>query len=104
MLRRISLTRPIRGVPHMNRALACGIVVIVLVAGGRIDAQTLPNRVAAGDVTAFSAVVWARATAPGIVTFDISVHSDFQAPVQHRFDWVLSVARPAKAIAGPLLP
>lgn len=42
------------------------------------NSLSLPNSVAAGDTNQTSTVLWARASVPGIVTFEYSTNSNFQ--------------------------
>ena len=47
-----------------------------------IAGQTMPHGVASGDVTNESAVIWARTTVPGDVTFEWSENPDFSNATQ----------------------
>ncbi len=63
--------------------------------------QTLPHGVAAGDVDQTSAVLWARSTAVGEVTFEYSVNADFVGATSVATD-VSDATVPVKVDIGPL--
>jgi phosphodiesterase/alkaline phosphatase D-like protein len=65
----------------------------------------LPNGVAAGDVTADTAVLWARSTVPGEVVFEISPRDDFpDAETVQVFAAVADPTVPAKVEIAGLSP
>ncbi len=65
-------------------------------------AQTLPNGVAAGEVTRNSAVLWARASATGFVHFRVAEDPQFNGPTRHRWAYASSAAQPVKVQVGAL--
>ncbi|MBK8024182.1 MAG: PhoD-like phosphatase N-terminal domain-containing protein [Chloroflexi bacterium] len=67
-------------------------------------APTLPNGIAAGDVTQDSVVLWARSTAPGAVTFEIAVDDSFSAIDQTLTAEAVAPALPVKVEAAGLTP
>lgn len=78
--------------PAVSLALA-----LALALSTAAPAQLLPNRVAAGDVTMSFVVLWARATTPGVTTFELSRDPAFAQNVRTGLALVTDVARPAKA-------
>lgn len=65
---------------------------------------TLPNGVAAGDITRTSAVLWARSAVVGEVTFRVSSDADFREIVREETVSVQDPMLPAKAFAQDLEP
>lgn len=59
---------------------AAGVVVLVLAGGAW--AQPLVNRVASGDITSESAVLWARSTSTGEVVFNVALDPAFDQIVE----------------------
>jgi alkaline phosphatase D len=65
-------------------ACACGLATLVAAsagAAGRTDTAavaSLTHGVAAGDVTATSAILWARASGPARIDFEVSLNSRFR--------------------------
>lgn len=80
------------------------IVAGVLLVAGVASAQPLVNRVASGDVTAESAVLWARATLPGPVVFDVALDPDFTQVVDSIITDTMDVLIPLKVFVGELEP
>ena len=77
------------------RIIMIGLALLALTGGAFAqEAASLPNGVAAGDVTQISAVLWTRSTAPGTVTFEVDRDANFAKP--------LAVA--SAEAAEPLLP
>jgi len=66
--------------------------------------STLPNGVASGDTRQTSAVLWARSTVLGDVTFEYSALSDFGRIDGHATATVVDVNQPAKVEIGGLIP
>ncbi len=69
-----------------------------------LPVDTMPNLVAAGEVTPYSAVLWTRTTSFGLVHFWISENAQFQGPTLHRIALSLNPKRPVKVLATPLKP
>lgn len=71
-----------------------------------VTGAPLPNGVAAGDTTATSTVLWARASAVGDVVFDLALDAGFSAVVGTQTVGVTDVLVPAKVVFGstPLTP
>lgn len=68
---------PLSSPRSLARFLRLG--VITLIVPPAVNAE-LPNRVAAGDTTQDSAVLWTRTTQPGEVKFEVSTDRNFAAP------------------------
>lgn len=66
--------------------------------------STLPNGVASGDVTQTSAVLWARSTAFGEITFEYSVLDDFAIIDGHETAAVVDINQPVKVEISRLIP
>lgn len=66
--------------------------------------RTLPNGVAAGDVTTTSAVLWTRSTAPGAVTFEVALDEDFNEVLQTLSAEVSDPSLPVKVEVEDLTP
>lgn len=73
-------------------------------AASSASAAELPSGVAAGDVTASSAVLWARAEVPGRIRFEVSTDSDFSQIRARYAELVTDPVRPANVRAATLLP
>lgn len=68
-----------------------------------IHAQTsLPNSVAAGEVTSHGALVWARATVPGFVRVRVAHNPQFQGPVIQRWGFAFGPLQAVKVLVNPL--
>lgn len=80
-----------------NRAIVLGFAVLAtsLPALAQTPA-TLPEGVAAGDVTANSAVLWARSTVPGTVNFELSLDPAFSSILTTVPASVTDTQKPAK--------
>lgn len=77
------------------RIIMIGLALLALTGGAFAqEAASLPNGVAAGDVTQISAVLWTRSTAPGTVTFEVDRDANFAKPL----------ATASAEAADPLLP
>jgi phosphodiesterase/alkaline phosphatase D-like protein/phospholipase/lecithinase/hemolysin len=68
------------------------------------DATAFPDGVASGDVTQTSAVLWARANKPGVVTFQISSDPGFHHVIGSRAVSVADSLVPAKVLIDGLHP
>lgn len=68
-----------------------------------VDAAELPHGVASGDITDRTAVVWARAAAPGILRFEISTTPGFRTRFGQGFR-VVDTTVPVKAPLKGLQP
>ncbi len=66
--------------------------------------QALPNGVASGDVTHTTAVLWARASASGVVTFDVARDNSFDEILVRASVDVQDVMVPAKVLVDGLSP
>jgi phosphodiesterase/alkaline phosphatase D-like protein len=76
-----------------------------LLDGERAKAQaTLPNRVAAGDTTQTSTVLWARSTQTGALRFDYSTDQTFASGVQSVSANVADATLPVKVVIENLTP
>lgn len=85
----------------------CLLIGIVLLIGGMAAAQpdtTLPNGVAAGDVTQTTAVLWTRSTETGTVTFEVAADADFGSVVQTATADVTDPLLPVKVSIDGLSP
>ena len=78
------------------------VIFVPSLAGGQIS--TLPHGVASGDVTQTSAVLWARSTALGEITFEHSVLDDFTVIDGRETVEVVDVNQPVKAEISGLIP
>jgi phosphodiesterase/alkaline phosphatase D-like protein/phospholipase/lecithinase/hemolysin len=68
------------------------------------DATAFPDGVSSGDVTQTSAVLWARANKPGVVTFQISSDPGFHHVIGSRAVSVADSLVPAKVLIDSLHP
>ena len=68
------------------------------------DATAFPDGVSSGDVTQTSAVLWARANKPGVVTFQISSDPGFHHVIGSRAVSVADSLVPAKVLIDGLHP
>ena len=66
--------------------------------------SSLPNGVASGDVTQTSAVLWARSTALGKVTFEYSTFDDFEIIEGRETAKVVEANQPVKVEINGLIP
>ena len=66
---------------NLRHGWLCGFCTAVFLAVGAAEAQSFPNGIAAGDVTQDSAILWARTTALGDLTFEYSTSPDFTSGV-----------------------
>jgi 3-phytase/alkaline phosphatase D len=81
--------------------------LVITAAGSSLHAQqktTLPNGVAAGDVTQTSAVLWAHSTATGKVTFDVATDSDFAQTINTLTADISDATIPVKVSVDGLAP
>jgi phosphodiesterase/alkaline phosphatase D-like protein len=87
-----------------SRTLAkLGLACAAALAGGASVAAELPNGVAAGDVTSSAGVLWARASVPGWVRFEVSRREDFrQRETERRY--ARDVTEPLKVALQQLEP
>lgn len=69
-----------------------------------LPAQTLPNRVAVGEVSWFSAVLWSRASSPTLLRFELSTDPSFATVEQTRYSFVIDPSVPAKQVVAGLVP
>src|SRR5262249_4300206 len=82
-------------------ALTCGLALSLT---ANVQGQGLPNRVASGDVTASTAVLWAHATAAGTVHFEYGTDPTFGTLIGTIDVPVADPARPARGMAANLSP
>lgn len=87
---------------HPTTSLVVSLTALVLAtaAGG----QTLPNQVASGDTTATSSILWARAAAPGSLTFEYSTDPAFGSILGSTSSLVSDTTLPVKASLAGLSP
>ena len=106
--------------PHPMRtllsAVPCQLLCLLLAFGAEVQAQSLgqtqgqqaraalPNGVASGDVTATSAVLWARSRDPGVLWFQISRRSDFLGTQRAKATWIGDPLLPGKVQFNRLRP
>ncbi|MDZ4771310.1 MAG: alkaline phosphatase D family protein [Chloroflexota bacterium] len=93
--------------PALKRFTCVLSVVILLVIAIRpaaAQSDTLPNGVASGDVTATSAVLWTRSTAPGTVTFEIAASDSFDPVLITAIVDVIDPLLPVKVDVTGLIP
>jgi alkaline phosphatase D len=69
----------------VKRKLLWVVLLLTMTVGSRLAAQgdTFPNGVASGDVTQTNAVLWARSTATGVLSFEIG-EADANGTMQSR--------------------
>ncbi len=84
---------------------AIGLALLAL-AGGAFaqETSTLPNGVAAGDVTQITAVLWTRSTALGTVTFEVDRDANFARPLAVASAEATDPLLPVKAQITDLAP
>jgi 3-phytase/alkaline phosphatase D len=85
-------------------ALSPGLAALLGPLQSAAQTPTLPNRVAAGDVTQTTAVLWARSTQLGALTFDYSTDPTFAQGVTSVSVEVTDPALPVKAVLETLTP
>ncbi len=86
-------------------ALCLGLIVSsAITSAQQSTAATLPNRVASGDTTQTSTVLWARSSVPGQVTFEVSTAPDFSSVVFTTSATVTITLVPAKVQVPNLVP
>ncbi|MBK9124887.1 MAG: alkaline phosphatase D family protein [Chloroflexi bacterium] len=73
-------------------------------AGSAAEVEAFPNGVASGDVTQTTAVLWARCTQTGVVTFTVSAAGEFAEPQQTALADVTDPLKPAKVEITGLTP
>lgn len=76
--------------------LAIALLAAVAPAQSADHPQTLPNLVAAGDVTADSAVLWARAEQRGPMLVVLATRPDFRGPLRSQLRLVRDPTLPSK--------
>lgn len=83
---------------RLARATLLASLLVGALATPMVDAiaQTLPNGIAAGDVEKDRAILWARSTALGELTFEWSTDPAFKRGVRRRRTDVTDVAVPVK--------
>lgn len=89
------------------RSYACAMCLALsgaALGGDPATAPTLPHGIAAGDVTATTAVIWTRSTALGLVTFEWSTDATFTSVTGSATATVSDPAIPVKAAAAGLAP
>lgn len=71
---------------------------------GTAESEAFPNGVASGDVTQTTAVLWARSTRIGLLTFTVSAAGQFAEPQQTVLAEVTDPLQPAKVEIVGLTP
>lgn len=87
---------------RISNVLLSASIGLVGLASASTAQDTLPNSVAAGEVTTNSAVLWTHSTAPGLIRFRISKNPQFPPSSLQRFTFSLGGDRPVKVLVSPL--
>ncbi|MDX2114465.1 MAG: alkaline phosphatase D family protein [Planctomycetota bacterium] len=90
--------------PSVHAIKSCGVAALLTALSGTALAAQLPNRVAAGDTTQTSTVLWGRAAVPGNFTFELSTDQNFSSTLLTHNDPVVDPTLPLKLPVTGLNP
>jgi alkaline phosphatase D len=85
-------------------SLVVTLTALAITAAAGAGSAALPNQVASGDTTATSSVLWARAAAPGNLTFEYSTDPAFGSILGSSSTLVADPTLPVKASLAGLSP